>query len=281
VWDIVALIFNQETVPSGPLHFGVRRQILLDERCAADIGLRLERVSLDAGAVHDLRIPVTALAWFQVLDGGAELFHGDERDDIAEEHVVFLPPGFEGRIDSKANASLLFADVQNARRFDPAFGETPLCLRIVDWTREPVLLSEHDARKRIYLVTPKLFGTKAIKGEMIIYPPNTEAANHHHEGAAHFMYILTGSGTCFANEAPFRVRKGDIVYYPDRERHYLRSDPVGEMRFVEFFVPGQYKTVWAEGAKVCTWNPAGSDIRGNKAAREIQAHSSAAPTSDI
>jgi hypothetical protein len=41
-------------------------------------------------------------------------------------------------------------------------------------------------------VTPKLAGTKAIKGEMIIYPPGTAAANHHHEGAEHFMYVLRG-----------------------------------------------------------------------------------------
>ncbi len=277
----MALIFNQETIAFEPLHSGARRQILLDEHRVADIDFRLVRISLDAGAVHDLRIAPTALAWFQVLDGRAELSHGERRDQITEDHVVFLPPGFDARISSSSAASLLFADVQDAHRFDPGFGKTPLNLRIVDWTHEPVLLSEHDARKRIYLVTPKLFGTDAIKGEMIIYPPNTEAANHHHEGAAHFMYILTGAGTVFANETPFAVRKGDIVYYPDRERHYLHSDPAAEMRFVEFFVPGGYKTVWAEGAKVCTWSPAGADIRGKKAAREIQAHSSAAPTSDI
>ena len=40
-----------------------------------------------------------------------------------------------------------------------------------------MLDSEYDARKRIYLVTPNLFGTKAVKGEMIIYPPGTAAVN--------------------------------------------------------------------------------------------------------
>lgn len=279
--NTVALIFNQETVSPDPLHSGVRRQILLDRRRVADIDFRLDRISLDAGAAHEIRISATALAWFQMIDGSAELSHAGGRNNITQDHVIFLPPGFEGRIESKVGASLLFADVQDAYRFDPNFGKTSLQLRIVNWTHEPVLLSEHDARKRIYLVTPTLFGTNAIKGEMIIYPPGTEAANHHHEGAAHFMYILSGSGTVFANETPFRVRKGDVVYYPDGERHYLRSDPAEEMRFVELFVPGQYKTIWAEGAQVCTWNPAGTDIRGNKAAREIQAHSSAAPTSDV
>jgi hypothetical protein len=47
------------------------------------------------------------------------------------------------------------------------------------------------------------------------------------------------------------------------------------MVFVEFFVPGEYKTIWAPGAAVCTWLPTGRDIKGQKPAREIRAHSSA------
>jgi quercetin dioxygenase-like cupin family protein len=30
---------------------------------------------------------------------------------------------------------------------------------------------------------------------MIIYPPGMAAANHHHVGAEHFMYVLRGRGT--------------------------------------------------------------------------------------
>ena len=109
---------------------------------------------------------------------------------------------------------------------------------------------------------------------MIIYPPGTEAANHHHEGAEHFMYVLTGGGTVWVNEQPFPVRKGDLIWYAEFERHYLKSDAREEMRFVEFFVPGEYKTVWVPGASVCTWTPTGKDIRGEKPAREIGRHRS-------
>ena len=146
---------------------------------------------------------------------------------------------------------------------------------MVDWTREPVLDSEHDARKRIYLVTPKLSGTKAIKGEMIIYPPGTAAANHHHEGAEHFMYVLRGRGTVYANEKPFAVRQGDVIYYPDRERHYLEAAADEELVFAEFFAPAEFKTIWVDESQICTWNPTGRDIEGRLPAREIKAHSSA------
>ena len=162
--------------------------------------------------------------------------------------------------------TLLYATVPDAARFDAAFTSSPPSFKVVDWTREPILDSEHDARKRIYVATPKLFGTKAIKGEMIIYPPGTQASNHHHEGAEHFMYVLKGKGTAYANESPIPVRQGDLIYYDNRERHYLRSEGDTEMIFVEFFVPGVYKTIWAPGAAICTWTPTGRSISGTTAA---------------
>jgi quercetin dioxygenase-like cupin family protein len=123
-------------------------------------------------------------------------------------------------------------------------------------------------------VTSKLFGTKAMKGEMIIYPPGTAAANHHHEGAEHFMYVLRGRGTVYANEKPFPVRQGDVIYYPDRERHYLEAAKDEELVFAEFFAPAEFKTVWVDTSQVCTWLPTGRDIHGREPARAIKAHRS-------
>jgi quercetin dioxygenase-like cupin family protein len=274
----MAIKFNESTVAPERAGSGVSSQPLLTGARVPGIRFRLERLTLAAGSTLELPVAAADLAWFQILSGEAALTHAGGKEALTDAHVAFLPAGFAGRLASGAGATLLLARVPDAARLDAGFAAQPPALRIIDWTREPVLQSEHDARKRIYLVTPKLFNTKAIKGEMIIYPPGTEAANHHHEGAAHFMYILAGSGTCYANEQPFPVGMGDVVYYADSERHYLSSDPGEEMRFSEFFLPGVYKTVWAKDAKVCTWLPAGANIRGEKASREIAAHSSALPT---
>ena len=110
---------------------------------------------------------------------------------------------------------------------------------------------------------------------MIIYPPGTAAANHHHEGAEHFMYVMRGRGTVYANETPFAVRAGDVIYYPDRERHYLEAVQDGELVFAEFFAPAEFKTIWVDDSQVCTWRPTGRDIQGRPPVREIAAHSSA------
>ena len=274
----MALTINESSIVAEPIAAHVKRQRLLTARHTQDGKVLLDRLTVTAGGTHALSIAAGDLAWVQILDGTATLTHGTAADALTHAHIVFLPPGFSGTLATQAGVTLIYATVPNAVRFDAAFTKSPPPFKIVDWTREPMLDSEHDARKRIYVATPKLFGTKAIKGEMIIYPPGTQAANHHHEGAEHFMYVLKGRGTAYANESPIPVRAGDLIYYGDRERHYLHSEGTEndeEMAFVEFFVPGEYKTIWAPGAAICTWTPTGRSISGAKPVRDIAKHSSA------
>jgi quercetin dioxygenase-like cupin family protein len=271
----MAAIFNESTVAGEPAGKGATRQHLLTEARVPGTSILLDRLTLGPGGEAPLTVPATSVAWLQGLDGEALLAHGDSREMISDAHVAFLPPGFSASVSSGRGAALLYGEIPNAARFDPSFEQNPPAFRLADWTREPVLDSEHDARKRIYLVTPKLFGTKAVKGEMIIYPPGTAAANHHHEGAEHFIYVLRGRGTVYANEKPYPVRKGDVIYYPDRERHYLEAASDEELVFAEFFAPAEFKTIWVDEAQVCAWLPTGRDIRGRTPVREIKAHSSA------
>jgi quercetin dioxygenase-like cupin family protein len=271
----MAVTVNQDAVAAEPLGRNARRQRLLTAALIRHTRVLLDLWTIGASGRVLIDVASGSLAWCQVLAGEVNLVSADRTERLTDTHLVFLPPAFHGAIESAGSAVLLHAEVPDAARFDPALDKNPPGLRIVDWTHEPVLDSKHDARKRIYIATPALFGTKAIKGEMIIYPPGTEAANHHHEGAEHFMYVMRGCGTAYANESPIPVRSGDLIYYDECERHYLRNDGEEDMVFVEFFVPGVYKTVWAPGAAICTWLPTGHDVRGRKPAREIRAHSSA------
>ena len=271
----MAIVVNESAVAAEPFGVKVKRQRLLTEERVRGTHVLLDRWTLGPGASAQLEVPAGNLAWFQMLEGDAAFTLPGGEARLTSAHIVFLPPRFKGSLASRAGAALLYAEVPDAGRFDPEFSKNPPRLRVVDWMREPVLDSQHDARKRVYVVTPKLFGTRAIKGEMIIYPPGTVAPNHHHEGAEHFMYVMRGRGTAWANEKPFPVKQGDLIHYADRERHYLRSEGDEDMVFVEFFVPGEYRTIWAPGASVCTWLPTGRDVKGEKPAREIAAHSSA------
>ena len=271
----MAIAFNESTIARTPAGKSAFRQPLLTRERIPGANILLDRLTIGAGGEIPLAVGASDIAWFQMLSGEAALTRGREVEELTEAHVAFLPPGAEVTLRSAAGAILLYAVIPDAGRFDKAFSASPPAYRAVDWTREPVLDSEHDARQRIYLVTPRMFGTKVLKGEMIIYPAGTMAANHHHEGAEHFMYMIRGRGTAWANEQPFKVQAGDVVYYHDLERHYLKADDDSELVFSEFFVPGEYRTIWVNEAEVCTWLPSGRDIKGNKPVREIKAHSSA------
>lgn len=269
----MAIHLNIQSISAQALASGVQRRSLLSSDTVPDIKFRLDWVGIDAGASFDLPVGSGDLAWIQVLGGEIKLTQAATEQRLNDSHVVFLPPGFSGALKSEAGATLLLALVPGAAGLDPDFATRPPGFRVVDWRNEPLLESKHDARKRVYLVTPALFGTTAIKGEMIIYPPLTEAPRHYHTGAAHFMYFLKGSGTAFAGDKSFAVREGDVVYYGDSEVHALRGGELQDMVFSEFFVPAGAKTVWVEPEKACTWLPTGKNIDGGKPARDLQAHS--------
>jgi len=271
----MAVIFNQESVVAEPAGAAARRQHLLSTARVPGTAILLDRLTLDAGGEMTLAVPGSSVAWLQGLDGDVVMTQAGGEVHVGKAHVALLAPGHSAMLRAARGATLLYGEIPDAARLDPSFAAKPPFFRLADWTREPVLDSEHDARKRIYLITPKLFGTKAVKGEMIIYPPGTAAANHHHEGAEHFMYVLRGHGTVYANEKPFAVRAGDVIYYADRERHYLEAARDGELIFAEFFAPAEFRTVWVDESQVCTWLPTGRDIEGRLPVREIAAHSSA------
>lgn len=271
----MAVIFSETSIEAQTQAGGLAiKHLITPERVNSD-KVRTDQLRLDPGAEADFSVGAGDLAWAHVLDGSAVLITDKGEQPLTADHFIFLPPGLSARIKSEAGALVFRALVPNAARFDPNWDATTLDCRCIDWTNEPVLNSEFDARKRVYMVTPQLSGTKAVKGEMILYPPGTQAANHHHEGADHFQVILRGAATFYLNDTPHKVTAGDTIYIYDNERHYFINDGDGELAFIEYFVPGVYKTVWAENAPVCTWNPTGKNIKGGLPSREIGAHSSA------
>ena len=269
----MAIHFNENTVTPIISADGVTHQPLLNKARVPDILFELDRLTIPPGGQKALAIAPDELAWFQMISGNATVRTAGRTTSITASHIGLLPPGFDGTLSSDTGATLLLASVPAVHKIDPAIAGAPPPFSVVDWQNEPLLQSEHDARKRIYLVTPKMFGTRAIRGEMIIYPPHTECPVHHHEGGAHFMYFLAGQGTCFAGkDQAMQVKAGDIVYYDDREPHWVKGGSDDDMIFSEFFVPSAVATVWADPSAVCTWIPLGVNHRGSTPSRIIEKH---------
>jgi quercetin dioxygenase-like cupin family protein len=268
----MAVVINESNVAME--HYGehVGRQRLITKARIPGTGILLDRLTLNAKSSAPIIVPRNSIAWFHILHGEVEFSSQDETRQLSNSNVVFLAPGISGTMGSMDKATVLYVEVPAATRFDKDLATRAPSTTVLDWTREPLLDSKFDSRKRIYLATPKLFGTRAIKAEMIIYPPDTSGSKHRHEEAEHFKYVLKGKGTGYADDDPHSLRSGDVVYHPAGEWHYSKTEGHQEVAFIEFFVPGVFKTVWAS-ERVCTWMPSGTTIAGGIPAREIAQHS--------
>jgi quercetin dioxygenase-like cupin family protein len=251
---------------------GGSRQRLIDDSLVKGSTFYLDVLTVSPGGCMDISTENTGIFFGQVLEGAGKLEVSGEEYLLTDSHVFFLPPGTNSRLCSEHGVTLLAIAVPNAVQFDSMLtsrGLQPCC---IDAAKEPVLKSEHDDRTRIYLVTEHLFGTTALMGEIIGFPPGVVSANHHHEGTDHFMYILGGQGVMYLNEQTHQIRADDMLYIPDLERHYCVNNSSEKLTFVEFFLPGEYKTVWENPDISCAWNPTGKNSRGGEPAREIRPH---------
>lgn len=246
------------------------RKTLLDRTALNGETCEVSLVSVGPGQRFANNAQADDLTWFQVLSGAGTV----NGQNIDTSSVVFAGPESVLDIEAIDGLELLWTRVLQAQRFDAEIAALARDIRLIDWGNEPVLQSEHDARTRIYVTTPTLVGTKAIKAEIISYPPGTSAPEHHHEGAEHFQFILEGAGTAVLEGVPHALGVGDILYNYPNERHWFYTEPDASTNFVfvEFFIPGRCKTVWTEEVKACAWLPTGSDARGEKPAREIDYH---------
>jgi mannose-6-phosphate isomerase-like protein (cupin superfamily) len=259
----MVIAFNETTVATQPFGTGVARQRLLTDERVKGTRVLLDRLTLAAGAMMRFDLSAKSLAWLHLLEGEAT-FKSLYTDRMSDTHSAFLPPTINATLSTANGVSLLYAEIPDAGRLDPGFSAHNPLFVVTQWNREPVLQSEHDARKRVPLVTQDICGTAALKVDMVIYPPGSKSPRYHHEGANTFMYVLSGRGTVWANEQPISVQQGDLIYFPDRERHNLEAADNGELRFLEFYVPGEFKTVWADPSKISAWRSTDRDIHGRE-----------------
>lgn len=265
------IIVRGTEVAAEPVTAGVTAQSLLSLENTGSDHVLLDLLSLDDSAVFQFVFSDDTFGWVQIVKGSGGL--SEYETELKPDGVTYLPLGYTGSFNAVVEGTkLLVATVPVAVRFDANVADTPRVPQTTDWTHEPVLKSEHDERRRIYLATRSLTGTGAYRGEMIRYPAGTAAPEHHHEGAEHFQYVLEGSGTALLAGDLYTLNTGDVLYNFENEIHAFRNDSDSDFIFVEFFVPGGCKTVWVPGADVCAWLPTGVDIMGRPPSRDISYH---------
>jgi quercetin dioxygenase-like cupin family protein len=257
------IVVHEAGTPIELVDRGISRQALLTDQNVSGTRVLIERIKLDAGDTYRFGLSSKSLAWMQVLKGGAT-FKSYYKDRMSEGYSALLPPGFDAELITDTGTTLLHVDIPNVGSIDPDFASRTALFFVSDWTRELVYASTNDARKRLPLVTPKLSDTQAIKVEMVVFPPGSAAPECHHEGADTYMYVLTGRGTARGGGQSQTVSPGDLIYFPDRERHTLAATGTDEMLFLEFHAPAEFKTVWTDPSKKSAWVATGLDFRNRR-----------------
>jgi quercetin dioxygenase-like cupin family protein len=253
---------NEKSVAAEPMNVGVARQRLLTPERVDNVDVLLDRLTLAAGVSTRFEPSAKSLAWLHLLAGEAKLVETHYQQRLSDNHSVFLPPGFPATVSTDDGASLLYIEILDAGRLDKGFSNTTPLFTVVNWTRGLVFKSKSDGRMRVALVSPELCQTAAIKIQMVIYPPGSTASSYHHEGAVSFMYILGGRGEAWANGQRLPIQPGDVIYFRARERHHLKAADDSELRFLVFYAPGQFKTIWADPSKASAWISTERDING-------------------
>ena len=146
------------------ISIGVTKQSLLSPQNTGSDNVLLDLLALEKGTAFDMALNDETFGWLQVLEGSGSLSGYDR--DLEPNGVTYLPLGYSGTFSAAADGTrLLMATVPDAVRFDPDVAETPSELRTTDWSHEPVLQSEHDARTRIYMATRTLTGRAISENE--------------------------------------------------------------------------------------------------------------------
>jgi quercetin dioxygenase-like cupin family protein len=110
----------------------------------------------------------------------------------------------------------------------------------------PHFRSTRDKRKRVDLITHKLQGTRAILGDLIVYPAENVGSAHYHQGAVEIKYVLRGNATFNIDGAEYPVRQGNIIVLDRGEVHHFATEAGEDLAFLEFWLPAAKDTAWVD-----------------------------------
>lgn len=253
---------NQESPLSN------KKTSILNEINVLDKRVTLDQIKLTKNETFVIQSPLEGLVWFHILKGSFQ----SKSQEFNHSHMTVVSAGESLDLISLEESEILIGTIPDASIYEKNFKTKVKPLISFDWTKEPVLKAEHDSRERIYLASTGLIGTEVLKGEMITYPTGASGGAHHHEGSHHFQFVLKGNGVAVLEGKEFLLKTGDLLYNLENEVHYFYNKEDEDFIFIEYFIPGESKTVWQPDAYVCGWVPTGVDSEGRKPTRELSYH---------
>lgn len=205
----------------------------------------VEFLSIGEGGCLDLTPSAASDRYLFVISGRATISDGNGtvRRDLGPRTLTALGDTDRGTLSSAGADEALFVSVTA-----PAPGSTRAlpgtkALTVLDAARQPVEEERESGKRRVYLVTEALTGSKRAHAMIVTYRADTVTPRHQHPNASSLFVVLEGHGIVIANGGEIRVDAGTVIHYPRGDRHALRSADERGMSFLEFHIPAAYETV--------------------------------------
>jgi mannose-6-phosphate isomerase-like protein (cupin superfamily) len=222
---------------------GVGWATLVDEAGLGSQDMVAGLVRLSRGSRTEADAPAGSDRYLFTLEGRARLVGPDGHHDLGPGVFASLREGQQytliGPEEGDALVLSVMAPPPGARRPLPGTRETV----VVRASELPVVEEADSGKRRIYLVTEEMTGSKRAHGMIVVYGGTTVTPPHYHPDAESLFVFLEGTGVVVVNGREVTARSGRAAYFGRGDPHALWSaDPAG-MRFLEFHIPGTYGVV--------------------------------------
>ena len=149
----MALIIKSDQVTGSDFVPGVLQKLLLEKEKTGQERLQIKQFEFLEEIQFDFKTEEGSLSWLMPLTSNLK-YNGLDLDKNA---LLILPPNFSLKIEGRVGEKFIVFSALEVERFMTNYDQMPLDIKCVDWSVEPVLLSEFDSRKRINLASPVLW----------------------------------------------------------------------------------------------------------------------------
>jgi mannose-6-phosphate isomerase-like protein (cupin superfamily) len=106
----------------------------------------------------------------------------------------------------------------------------------------PVLDVPEQKKRRIFLATHDTVGSERGHAMIVEYVADTVTPRHHHPNAESMFVLLDGRLRFLVNGEEHILGPGQATHFPMSDSHALRSADGQPLNFLEFHVPGVFRT---------------------------------------
>jgi quercetin dioxygenase-like cupin family protein len=233
-------IINLAQAPARPGGSGATEAILVGD--SRQIAASLLRLS--GGARYIGEVPRGSDQYLFVLDGAAEFEgSGGTKAAMGRRGFAIVEEGKSYTLTGSGpgEAQVLSVTVPPAGGGAGLAGFSGGC-KVASADALPVFEVPEQKKRRIFLATKDTVGSERGHAMIVEYVADTVTPRHHHPNAESMFVLLEGRLRFLVNGEEHILAPGQATHFPMNDSHALRSADGQGLNFLEFHVPGVFRT---------------------------------------